>query len=420
MSDLTHTDAPNSSASTGSGITRPTILQIIPNLDSGGAERTIVEMTDAIVRAGGRSLVASNPGRLAPKIAEAGGTLIPFPAHVKDPVRIVSNASALVTLIKREGVNLMHARSRAPAWSAWIAARRAKIPFVTTYHGAYNEKTAIKKAYNSVMIRSDIVIANSPWTADLIRSRYGIREHKLVVIDRGVDPSVFDASRVSAERREKLRAAWGLAPNTRIILAPARLTPWKGQSVVIDATAELLRNAALSNVPFAVIFAGDAQGRTDYETALDTRARALGVEKIVHRVGHLDDVAAAFAMADVTVVASTEPEAFGRTSIEAQASGCPVIASAIGATPGTIVQGPAGSETGWSFKSGDPSDLARVLTLALTLPPDARVAIGQRARAHIQAHYTLTKLQHDTLRVYDRLLGTVMAVRFDESIKNTV
>ncbi len=213
MSDNTH----NPAVETTSARIHPTILQVIPNIDGGGAERTIVEMTEAIVRAGGRSLVAANPGRMAQKLADAGGTLIPFPAHVKDPLRILGNAKSLTEIIAREGVNLIHARSRAPAWSAWIAARRAKVPFVTTYHGAYNETNAIKKTYNSIMVRSDIVIANSAWTADLIRTRYAVPDHKIAIIDRGIDPTVYDASWVSAERRAQLRAAWGLKPETRII-----------------------------------------------------------------------------------------------------------------------------------------------------------------------------------------------------------
>ena len=416
MTDLTQI-AP---AGTSGARAYPTILQVIPNIDSGGAERTIIEMTEAIVRVGGRSLVASNPGRMAEKLAAAGGQLIPVAAHVKDPVRILGNVKTLGEIIAREKVNLIHARSRAPAWSAWMAARRAKIPFVTTYHGAYSEKNALKKAYNSIMVRSDIVIANSAWTADLIRSRYGVPDHRIATIDRGIDPAIYDASRVSAERKERLLKSWGLKPGTRIILVPARLTPRKGQPLVIDAIAEIAQSEAFGDTPLAVIFAGDAQGRTEYETALDTRARAKGVETIVKRVGHLDDVAAAYTLADVTVIPSTEPEAFGRTSIEAQASGCPVITSDIGATPGTIVQGPMGAETGWICRMGDASDLARVLGLALALSPEDRLAIGRRARAHVEARFTLAQLQRDTLAVYDRLLGTKMAAQFAATLKNTV
>ena len=162
--------------------TRPTILQIIPKLDSGGAERTVVEMSDAIVRAGGRALVLAEDGRLAVDVRAAGGEIIDFPAATKNPLKIWSNSRGIARIVAAEGVDLIHARSRAPAWSALLACRRLGLPFVTTYHGAYNETGRIKRAYNSVMAQSDIVIANSNYTAGLIASRYNTPPAKIRVI----------------------------------------------------------------------------------------------------------------------------------------------------------------------------------------------------------------------------------------------
>ena len=188
---------------------RPTILQIVPRLDTGGAERSVVEIAVAVVRAGGRALVLTEPGRLAPEVVAAGGEIIEFPAATKNPLRMLANAHAIERLVRQRGVDLVHARSRAPAWSALMAARRARVPFVTTYHGAYGETNALKRFYNSVMARGDAVIANSRFTADLIAQRYGTPRQRLEAIHRGVDCAKFDPARIASERISALRARWG-------------------------------------------------------------------------------------------------------------------------------------------------------------------------------------------------------------------
>ena len=219
---------------------RPTILQIIPQLDAGGAELSVVEIAGAVARAGGRALVLAEPGRLAASIEAAGGEVMPFPAATKNPLRILANARSIARIATREGVDLIHARSRAPAWSALMAARRLGVPFVTTYHGAYNETNAVKRFYNSVMARGDATIANSHYTARLIADRYGTPPERLVVIHRGVDTARFDPERIAPERVAALRQAWGVEAGQRVILQAARLTRWKGQSVLIEAAARLL------------------------------------------------------------------------------------------------------------------------------------------------------------------------------------
>lgn len=395
----------------------PTIVQIIPRLDMGGAERTVVEVAAAIVKAGGRALVAGEPGRLSEDVAAAGGEIIELPAATKNPVRMLANARALERIIKAEGVALIHARSRAPAWSALMAARRTRIPFVTTYHGAYNERGPLKRLYNSVMARSDIVIANSRFTADLIQSRYGTPASKIRVIYRGIDLDLFDLAKISAARIAALRAAWGVGPDTRVVLQAARLTGWKGQPVVIAAAKRLQQRGALANT--VIVMAGDAQGRDGYVSQLQTDIAAAGLEGKVLLVGHVTDIAAAYAAAHVSVLASTDPEAFGRSGAESQAVGCPVIATNIGAPPETVLAEPAATQsqiTGWLIPAGDPEALAATLEEALALDPSARKAMGDRAAAHARGSFTVGSLQRQTLQVYDSLLGTAVAERLAQGL----
>lgn len=392
---------------------RPTILQIIPELDTGGAELSAVEIADAIVRAGGRALVLSEGGRLAPRISASGGEFVPFAAATKNPVRLLWNAWAIRRMIAEEGVDLVHARSRAPAWSALIAARRAGKPFVTTYHGAYNERTRLKRAYNAVMAKGDTVIANSRYTKRLIEERYGTPPERIRVIYRGVDGSTFDPAIISDERKAALRARWKAAPGTRIILQPARLTNWKGQSTVIEAARLLEAQGRLG--ASLVVLAGDAQGRDAYRQRLEAEIAAAGLEGKVILPGHVDDIPAALALAHLAVVASIEPEAFGRVATEAQAMECPVIATDIGAPPETVAATPnvgAEERTGWLVPPGDAARLAEAMSEALSLAPEARQALGSRARARALTHFGLDQMRIQTLEVYDRLLGTRLAENY--------
>jgi glycosyltransferase involved in cell wall biosynthesis len=393
---------------------RPTILQIIPRLDTGGAERTTVEMTHAIVTAGGRALVLTEGGRMAEQIAEAGGELVPFPAGAKNPIGIYRNARRLARLIEREGVDLVHARSRAPAWSALLAARTTERPFVTTYHGAYAENGPLKRVYNSVMARGDVVIANSHYTSQLVRARYGIPVERIRVVYRGIDEMTFNPESVSPVRVAALRERWRVTADERVILHAARLTGWKGQSVLIAAAAELHRQNALAKA--VIILAGDAQGRTGYLHSLERQITALGLSDRVRLVGHLEDVAAGFFASHVAVVASTGPEAFGRAAAEAQAMGCPVIATAIGAPPETVRAEPyvaPGEITGWLVPPGDAPALANRITAALALTAEERSAIAGRARAHVLQNFSLTDMKDATLEVYDQLIGTRLSARSD-------
>lgn len=397
---------------------RPTILQIIPELDTGGAEKTTVEIAEAIVHAGGRALVLTEGGRMASDVTRVGGELVTFPASTKNPLRLALNARAIARIVTAEGVDLIHARSRAPAWSALAAARATKRAFVTTYHGAYREKLRIKKFYNSVMARGDLVIANSNFTADLVHARYATPRSRLRVIPRGVDGSVFDPASIGEQRTDALRTAWGIAPDKRIVLHAARLTGWKGQRVVIEAARLLARDHPDLAAGAALVLAGDAQGRSEYRTGLEAQIRDAGVGGLVHLVGHVADIPAAFATSWIGVVASTEPEAFGRAATESQVMGCPVIATDIGApseTVKTAARDGASAATGWLVPANDAAALAGALAEGLALSREQRDEIGTRARRHVLDRYSLRQMCQGTLAVYDELLGTAMATALSEA-----
>ncbi len=397
--------------------TVPTILQVIPRLDTGGAELATLEITEALVAAGARALVVSEGGRLAGEIARLGGELIALPVAAKNPLTMAANAHRLARLISARGVALVHARSRAPAWSALAAARRRGRPFVTTYHGAYGERSALKRLYNSVMARGDLVIANSHYTAELVRARHGASPAQLRVVHRGVDLARFNPEAVARERISALRNSWGVAPAERIILHAARLTGWKGQRDVIEAARLLEERDALGDA--VIILAGDDQGRNDYARSLAKQIATAGLTGRVRLVGHCGDMPAAFASAHVAVVASSEPEAFGRTVAEAQAMACPVIATNLGAPPEIIRS--AGSDaghdgahaTGWLVPPGAPAALADAMARALAMPAGLRDEMGRRARAHVARHFSLAMMKRATLAVYDELLGTDLAARLD-------
>jgi len=395
---------------------RPTILQIIPELDTGGAELSTIEIADAVQSAGGRCIVLTEGGRLVQRLRDTGAEVHFFPAAAKNPLRILWNAQRIANIVRRDGVSLIHARSRAPAWSGLMAARQTRIPFVTTYHGAYSEKSDLKRLYNGVMARGDIVIANSHYTADLIRMRYGTPRAKLRVIYRGVDGRLFDPVNVAADRVTKVRNRWGVADKQRVVLHAARLTAWKGQPSVIEAASLLSKRGLLDDVVF--ILAGDAQGRGAYKAALLNQIEDAGLVDHVRLVGHEDDMAAAFRASHLAVVASVEPEAFGRAATEAQVMATPVIATDIGAPPETVLGRPGvppTRATGWLIPPDDPPSLADAIAEALAMPGTEHTRMGERARAHVLASFSLRQMKQQTLQVYDELLGTTLAAAAPEA-----
>lgn len=370
----------------------PIVLQVLPSLETGGVERGTVEIVQAIVEAEGTALVASAGGRLVAQIQRLGGEHIALPLKTKNPWGIWRNAARLTDLIRQRRVSLVHARSRAPAWSAWIACRRTGVPFVTTYHGTYDESLPLKRLYNSVMAKGRIVIAASHYIADLVRTRHGVDPARIRVIPRGVDPAVFDPAAVSGQRIAKLAEAWRLPVEARAVVLPGRVTSWKGHRVLLDAIARLERTDVYC------VFLGSDQGRKRYARSLEQQARRLGIADRLRLVGHTDDVPAALCLADIVVHASTKPEAFGRVVIEAQAMARPVIAADLGGPVETVRHG----ETGWRVPPGDPEALAAALRTALDMTPEDRAALGQRARASVP---TVRAMQDATLDVYEEVLS---------------
>ncbi len=385
--------------------TRPAVLQVIPDLNTGGAERTTVDVAAALVAKGWRAVVVSEGGRLVPELEALGAKHIILPVKSKNPLTILANARRLKQVAQTENISLIHARSRAPAWSALMAARGLGLPFVTTYHGIYKQKGALKSWYNSVMARGDCVIANSRYTADLIAARHEFARGKITVIYRGSDIAALAPEAVTVERRAALAEAWGVDGSRPILLQLARLTGWKGQKVLIAAMAELkVRGAAL---PLAII-AGDDQGRSGYLAELKAQIAAAGLETDVRLVGHCADVPAALSLSSLSVVASIEPEAFGRAAVEAQAARVPVIVSDLGAVPETVLappEVPEDARTGWRVPPGDAAALAGAIAGVLALAPDARAALVERAQGHVARHFTVDAMCASTLEAYARLLG---------------
>ncbi|MCC5996340.1 MAG: glycosyltransferase family 4 protein [Oceanicaulis sp.] len=370
------------------------ILQLIPELDAGGAERTTIEIAEAVTRAGGRCLVASRGGRLEEALAEAGGELIRLDMKSKNPVTLWRNAARLARVIRAEGVDIVHARSRAPAGSGRRAAQRAGAHFVTTYHGTYSAKSVLKRLYNAVMAGGERVIANSHFIADHVRAEHGVGEDRLRVIPRGVDLAVFDPQAVSPERIAQMRERWGAAPEEAVILLPGRLTRWKGQAFMI----ETLAGWGGAGRRVRLVCAGDAQGREAYQDELTAKAQTTAVTLVLP--GHEADMAAAYLAADVVACPSLEPEAFGRTAAEAQAMGAPVIAADHGGAREVVADG----ETGWRAAPGDANAWRAALNEALSLDPKARAALSARARQRAAQLYSKQALQESTLQVYRELL----------------
>ena len=371
----------------------PAILQVLPALVSGGVERGTVEIAEAQIAAGMRAFVASAGGPMVAELERLGARHVTLPLTAKSPTAIWRNAAALAALAREERIGILHARSRAPAWSAFLAARRTGARFVTTYHGTYNEGFPGKRLYNSVMARGDRVIAISRFIADIVRARHGTDEARIRVIPRGVDMRRFDPALIAPDRIAALRQAWGIPEGRPVIMLPGRLTRWKGQGVLVEAMARLPGNAV-------AVLVGGSEGREGFRAELDAMIAARGLADRVWLVGHCADMPAALLLADVMVHASTDPEAFGRTVIEAQAMGRPVIASDLGAPRETVEE----AVTGWRVPPGDPDALVQAIGWVLNLPAAERAAIGQRARAAVLARYTTTAMQQATIAVYRELL----------------
>ncbi|GHB00490.1 glycosyl transferase [Algimonas arctica] len=364
------------------------VLQVLPELDAGGVERTTVEVADALIAAGHGAFVVSGGGRLVHKLTKTGATH--FTANVGSK-RLLSypwRVAAIRKLIVMNKIDVVHARSRAPAWAAWRAAIAEGVPFVTTYHGIYNEGFPGKRRYNSIMARGDLVIANSQFTADHIKTTHKTPEARIRVIPRGVDMAMFDPKAVSPGRIEAVWNKWHINPDDRVIFLPARLTRWKGQTVAIRALSRLPEDTVL-------VCVGDPQGRDAYVAELRALADKLGVAGRLRIPGHEVDMPAAFMAADRVTTPSTDPEAFGRTAAEAQAMGRWVVASNHGGAVDVVEDGVYGA----LVEPGDDTALARAL---LGVPGTYD---RQAARTRIADRFSKQALQAATLMVYREALS---------------
>ena len=385
---------PHPSEPVAAAVRPATILQVVPALVAGGVERGTVDVAAAIVQGGGQALVASAGGPMVHELERAGARHITLSLDKKTPWAIRRNAKLLQALIEEEHVDIVHARSRAPAWSALMASRRTGRPFVTTFHGVYNFSGRLKQWYNSVMARGDRVIATSDYIAQHIIENYGVDPARIRLIHRGVDVAAFDPRAVKPDRVIALAREWRVPDGVPVIMLPGRVTRWKGHQVLLHALARLGRRDILC----LIVGPEDRKGR--YRRELEGQVEALGLAGLVRFVGLCRDMASAYMLADVVVSASTDAEGFGRIAAEASAMGRPVVATDHGGARETIVPG----ETGWLVAPGDADALADALGQALALLSREREVLGLRAQAHIRARFTKDSMCAATLALYAEIL----------------
>jgi len=374
----------------------PVILQMLPRLESGGVERGTVEITEAIARAGMVPLVASAGGALIAHIRHAGGEHISMPLDRKNPFVIRTNAWKLYRLIKARKVNIIHARSRAPAWSAYYAAKWAGIPFMTTFHGIYGTEGMIKKHYNSIMVKGKRVIAVSQFVRDHILATYNIDPAIIRTIPRGVDFNLFDESKLKPELMQELNKKWGLYDNfSPVIFCPGRISRIKGQHVLIEALAKLQHSHS-----FLCIIAGTDNGHEDYREELERLVVARGLAGKVRITGPTNYMTEAYTLANIVVVPSIQAESFGRVAIEAQAMGRLIIATDHGGARETVVP----NETGYLVPPDNSDMMAEAIRFALSRDERAVNAMADYAKAHVRANFSSEKMKTDTIAVYRELL----------------
>ncbi len=372
----------------------PVVLQIVPSLVTGGAERGTVEIAAAIVASGGTAIVASEGGPMENDLKRAGALHLKLPVASKNPVVMYRNIQRLERLIESYKVDVVHVRSRAPAWSAKAACQHTGAHFITTFHAPYNFTNAIKKRYNQVMAEGERVIAISEFIADHVRQNYNVDPARLRVIHRGIDIARFDPDRVSAERMIQLTTRWRLPDGVPLILMPGRLSRWKGQVVLLEGLTHL------RDIDYRCVFVGSDQGRTGYRRELEALISRYDLDGRASIMDECNDMPAAYMLSDVVVSASTDPEGFGRVVGEAQAMGRPVVASDHGGAREQLISG----RTGFLFPSGDAKALAEALRKALSLTPEARARLHDEAIARVRAEFSKDQMCARTLAIYREVL----------------
>ena len=369
------------------------VLQVLPHLNSGGLVSGAVEISEALQKTGMNSFVASAGGRREREITKAGGKVINFSLGSKNPIIMLLNVYKLSRIIKKYKINIIHARSRAPAWSAYFAAKKMGIPFVTTFHGTYSIQNKLKKKYNSIMVKSDRVIAISRFINNHILSNYNIDKDKIVTIHRGINIERFNYLKVADERLISLLNIFNIPEDSFVVLLPGRITRWKGHILLIEAIFKLQRSDIIC------LFVGDSQGRNKYYAELEKLLDKFKLKNNFRIIPNQSDMATIYKLADVVVSSSLDPEAFGRVIVEAQAMGRPTISANHGGGSEIIIDG----LTGWLFKPGDADDLSNKINKALSLNKDNRDKLAINAIKRAKLNFNNETMCAKTLQVYAEL-----------------
>ncbi len=368
------------------------IIQVLPALDQGGVERGTIEIATALQQAGIPNYVISAGGKMVPELTKIGVEHIILPVASKNPFKMWINAEKLAKIFKEKNAGLIHVRSRAPAWSVKWASQKTGVPFIASYHGVYGIKPTIKKLYNRVMLQGEKVIAVSEHVKKHILANYSCPEDKIIVVHRGADVNKFNPDLVSAEKITSLKQQYQIPEGKTVITLVGRLTPWKGQKVLLEACRQM------KNQDFICLLVGSDQGRTEYHQELEKMAKDLKQQVIF--VESCQDMATLYAFSDVVVAPSLEPEAFGRVITEAQAMKRIVVASAHGGACESIQDGVSGFLT----PVGDASALAEALDKILSMTPEERLQIQNQAYDSVHTHFTIQKMCDKTLALYKEFL----------------
>ena len=381
--------------------TKINVLQVIPKLGYGGAETGCYDLAHYLAEKDCGSFIATSSGELLKYVKKEKVKIFKIPVYSKNPLLIFINAIFLSILILFNKINIVHARSRAPAWSCYLACLLTNKIFVTTFHGTYNFKSRLKKFYNSIMLRSKLTIAGSNFIFNHINENYYEylnKNKKLRVIFRGINIDYFNPKNISILKQEKLKKEWQLSSEKFTILMPGRLTYWKGQEKFIEALNILIED--YNNTNFQAILLGSDQGRKVYKKKLTSLIERYSLTKKVKFISHCKEMPLAYSISDVIVSASIEPEAFGRVAVEAQSMCKPIIASNIGGSKETVLN----KKTGFLYKFDDPRELAKNLNTVIQLSQEELKLIGNEGRKNITKKFDVEVMCDSNLREYKKLL----------------
>jgi len=381
------------------------VLIVAPALEAGAADAGAVELTRILKHAGHHAIVVSNAGRLVADITAAGAEFVPLNVATASPIRILRNVFALRRLARDKRCDCIHALGRSGAWSALIAARLTRLPFLTSWYKGFRDQNLFKHLYNGVMARGDRVVAVSEQLAQLVNDRYGTPWEKLVVVPCGVDLERFDPERMAQERIDAIRHAWGVTGETKVILVVGRILRRKGHHVVVKAV-ERLKKSGLKD--FLCVFVGEDRGRTHYTGELWDMVLSTGTMDVIRMAAPVHDMPAAYAAASVVVSAAIQPEGVQRAILEAQAMGRPMIVSDVAAGADVVLTAPAvpeGRIAGLRFPAGDDGRLAATLLRLFSIPAPMRAAMGARGRDWVLGHFNADVVAEQTLRLYGEAAG---------------